>query len=526
MRLGLTAIFLTLAACSGDNVAPGGGVTGTSSGNPGPPGSSGGQDQDAGAPPDGGSVASTDFDVTVADATLVEPRPGEIPVKIVRKSYLGAIKVTLSDLPASVGASATTLEIAAGQTDGKFSITAGADVGHGTKAVKFDAKSGDGKIAKSGTFNLFVRGVPGAVDKTFGTGGQLTTVDFALPGNLGLTMNQIEVDSMDRVWVAFGNADARGSLLARFLPSGAIDTTFNNVGHAYMNNGIYPETFSVAPDGSFYVFGRRNAPGRPDIHRYSATVVRDYGFNVTTEYNDVVSLRSDMPSWETLFMYSISAGSAGVRARYQRHTSAYRFGLITSPETTRAETQMHTLTGAPVSQTFINAPSQLLTAAVDSTDRVYLGGLTAGVFKLARYTSAGLADGVYQDTNYWSGVWGQRAGTVGGRVLFGIREGIGEVVLALKDDMTAFPGYPRLATGARGVALDASNQVLVVSTLDSSPTIKRYTASGAVDSEFTAAATAACASATLPLVAVQRLDNKPIVSCSTGSAFVLKRLWN
>jgi hypothetical protein len=186
----------------------------------------------------------------------------------------------------------------------------------------------------------------------------------------------------------------------------------------------------------------------------------------------------------------------------------------------------HTVTGARSSSgSCAGAPGVLVFATLDATDRVYYGGDSGGGFKLSRCLSNGASAGAYQDSVKWAGFRNQRAGTAGGRVLVGTRGagGPANAVLALKEDMTVLPGFPRDFTGSLTAALDSANQVLVSSS-NGAP-VSRINSAGTLDADFTAGATTSCTGATLPIVAVQALDNKPIVSVGTASAFVLKRLW-
>jgi hypothetical protein len=165
-----------------------------------------------------------------------------------------------------------------------------------------------------------------------------------------------------------------------------------------------------------------------------------------------------------------------------------------------------------------------LVGVTDTLNRVYAGYRSIMGFKIDRYTESNALDGSYLDAEQWGSFYGYAQGTTDGRVFAGLRTAANiPSVLALKDDMTALPTYPKAVAGAISVALDSSNQVLV--SKNQGGAVVRFDGFGQEDAAFTAGVAQSCAGAPAPIVAVQKLDNKPIVSVGTDAAFVLKRLW-
>lgn len=95
----------------------------------------------------------------------------------------------------------------------------------------------------------------GTLDPTFGTG-SLTTI--TIPGQLGLTLAGMALDSADGIVLAGGSTDFgtnTGIALAKLNANGALDTSFDTDGMAVIDsNGTFKEVFSA-----FVATGESNA---------------------------------------------------------------------------------------------------------------------------------------------------------------------------------------------------------------------------------------------------------------------------
>lgn len=222
----LLAIGAVVACSSEDGAAPceGASCPGTN----GEPDASDDAATDAAPPSDDGATsrdASGGFgvDVTPSSATLTAGAHVDVTVHVQTDSEIPAT-IAVEDLPSGVSAKSVAL------VDGKGTLTleAAADAILGTATVNVVATSG--ALAASTSLTLNVVAAPGSLDTSFGSDG-VSTVPFALEGAwlYGLAMDPSGGIVGGGLAVVGGKSRFAA---ARFLGSGAIDTTFGGDGDA------------------------------------------------------------------------------------------------------------------------------------------------------------------------------------------------------------------------------------------------------------------------------------------------------
>ncbi len=133
-----------------------------------------------------------------------------------------------------------------------------------------------------------VEAAPGDLDASFGTGGRVTT---DLGGSEDVQAGALQADG--KVVVVGGRdvgstADFTDFLVARYTPSGALDTSFSSDGWAttdFLGGSDYAAAVAVQPDGKIVVAGSVSPPfegegeGGVGLARYNADGSLDTGFS-------------------------------------------------------------------------------------------------------------------------------------------------------------------------------------------------------------------------------------------------------
>jgi uncharacterized delta-60 repeat protein len=122
----------------------------------------------------------------------------------------------------------------------------------------------------------------GTLDTTFGTGGKVTTFGGGVPGN-NLAYDSVLQSDGKIIVVGNSNSNTDGSafLLARYLPNGALDTTFGTGGYVttLMETRSYGQSVTLQTDGKIVVAGS------------SYTVSQNRGYDIMiVRYNENGSL--------------------------------------------------------------------------------------------------------------------------------------------------------------------------------------------------------------------------------------------
>lgn len=220
-----------------------------------------GPECNAATAPDGGSPAAASFDVTsAASIAVVQGAVVEVELTVKRAGFDGPISTTASGLPA--GVSAAPLVIPAGASTAKLTLSALPNAAQGTSPVKIVASDAEGKIRREAPASLLVRGAAGALDTTFGKGGQVT-----LPiGVTGIAVRGIATQADGKVLV--GGLSENDFVVARLGADGALDATYGAQGKVTADlriggtSGIdLAESIAVAPDGNAVLAGYTVNPG-------------------------------------------------------------------------------------------------------------------------------------------------------------------------------------------------------------------------------------------------------------------------
>ncbi|NRF70604.1 hypothetical protein HLB44_26730 [Aquincola sp. S2] len=174
----------------------------------------------------------------------------------------GPMQLALSGLPAGVTAAAVTVAPGAAFVD--FQLVAQAAAPHSlptTALLTASAAFGSRNVAASGNVTVTVRGVPGAVDTSFGGGTQITPVanseDYA---------HAVAVQADGKVLTAGTTAISTGTVVAltRHLRDGGLDPAFGTGGKVITQVGARGDSaraLAVQPDGKIIVAGWTDATG-------------------------------------------------------------------------------------------------------------------------------------------------------------------------------------------------------------------------------------------------------------------------
>jgi len=185
-------------------------------------------------------------------------------------------------------------------TDGTVDTTFGADgivetaIGNvsiaNTIAIQSDDKIVIGGVSEDSAtsptdaeFALVRYTAAGALDTMFGTGGIVTT-DFT--GNEQIDSMVVGSGNVITVAGSYFSSPDNGFHVARYLSSGALDTSFNSTGKLTFDLGTpvsgspaYPTSLALQPDGKILI-GSRNGT-LAAIYRYNANGSADTGFGTS-----------------------------------------------------------------------------------------------------------------------------------------------------------------------------------------------------------------------------------------------------
>ncbi|HSO35891.1 MAG TPA: hypothetical protein VLT33_25350 [Labilithrix sp.] len=194
-----------------------------------------------------------------APVALVQGSSVAIEVTITRSGFDGAVNANVVGLPPGVAASP--LVIAAGATSGKLSLSALANVPQGTTSVTITAADVDGKIRRERPASLLVRGAAGAADTTFGEAGRVSKPI----GNDGIAVRALAVQADGRILV--GGQSERDVVIARLGSDGTLDATYGTMGTVTADlksegTSSYDsaEGLAIAPNGSAVIAGWTTNP--------------------------------------------------------------------------------------------------------------------------------------------------------------------------------------------------------------------------------------------------------------------------
>jgi hypothetical protein len=533
----LSLLLGSMFACSDEDVAPGTIVRSDAAPvptNPGPP-----PTLPDGAPNpeyDGGTIGVSDFDITViADGTLVQGKPFEVAVKVNRKGYNGAITVKADSLPTAVG-SADVVDIAPGSSETVLKLSGDPTGAQGPGKVKLSAKSADGKIAKTTEFNLYVKGAPGTLDKTFGTNGYAV-----IPAGLvGVNTGIVSQDSTGRIYVARHNGLPRpvaggGGTLARFSADGILDGTYGNAGitpFSTVNNFRIP-ALMVDSDGTVYA-GNVNSTlgtrGGIEVTRYAPNGQLDAAFS--KKFLSFVPPTQFCRFGSGTFdnVVSLDASTAGITASIFSVNQASCLGTAIGDGA-----NLHGI-GRTQDQTFPTPATQIGTRVSfsDNAGRFYsVRGGGNNNLSIERFATVSSAATSYIDPTGWptTGSAIAHAFSASGKLALWETDNQSATLLIMKPDFSGpDAGYPRAfmseTTSNKDMTFDSSEFIVTLTWVDGTTfTIKRE-AAGVPDASFTPVLLAGSSGGGGKVLA--QADRKIVFATtnSAGTAVQLGRLWN
>jgi uncharacterized delta-60 repeat protein len=198
------------------------------------------------------------------------------------QGFNGPLQLALSGLPA--GVTASPVVVPAGATSADITVVAAGEAPHSlptTAQLRVAASFGARQVSATGTLTVTVRGLPGAVDASFGGGVLLTPVanseDYA---------HAVAVQADGKVITAGTTAISTGTVVAltRHLRDGGLDPSFGNQGRVITQVGARGDSaraVTVQADGKIIVAGWTDATGTDAnllVLRYRADGSLDAGF--------------------------------------------------------------------------------------------------------------------------------------------------------------------------------------------------------------------------------------------------------
>lgn len=216
--------------------------------------------------PGGGYLDGSPTDLLIsADATVAtQGRPSTLRVKIKRVGgNQASLNVTVSDLPVGVTAAPTT---AAGDKDSiDVPLTTDPDASQqgDKRTATVHAVSNEQGYRLTAAVDVSVVGAPGALDKTFGSGGRQTIDVFDAAGVSPREARGIAVSASGSITVLLDVSKNSHTNLAmvRLKPNGAIDTSFGTAGLFMYSTDTFAYGLLQRTDGRFIIYGNAAVGG-------------------------------------------------------------------------------------------------------------------------------------------------------------------------------------------------------------------------------------------------------------------------
>jgi uncharacterized delta-60 repeat protein len=247
--------------------------------------------------------------------------------------------------------------------------------------------------SNNGSFYNFIRyNTDGSIDSSFGSNGMLTLTYNSLFQGQNL-IRDFAVQSDDKILVA-GSGTGVGVFIARFLPNGALDTSFNGVGYMTFHLGTSSEVLYnivAQPDGNILVCGHSggavNAPFFA-VARITTNGVLDSTFGsggivleVFSTYDSTASSIAVQPDGKI-----IVGGVTKSTVTQVNVFALLRFNSTGSVDTTFG-------TDGKVITSDINSPYYGITKLLIQPDgKIVAGGLSSSKMAMARYLPNGALD--------------------------------------------------------------------------------------------------------------------------------------
>ncbi len=455
-----------------------------------------------------------------------------IAIEVTRTNYQGALAVEVTGLPTGVTASPLTL--AAGATTGMLSLAAtGATVTATPVETTVTATAvDDSGLVATTTSSLYVAGLPGSFDTSFSFDGVVlyTVTDREYDATRGMS-----IDSQGRISVGGvgQGADPWQGWVARFLPDGAIDSSFGS-GGVYTGFEVGSDTASSVSDiiqvsdDSLLVLASSSTPSNVQYLRaLAASGAIDSSFGGG---GDAV----------------ITEPIRRVRARSSGYLVSGYDDIVALSSTGVVDPSFSLATGLP---------SNIGDMAVDVSDRIILGGYDPAGFTISRL----LPDGAL-DTSFGTGGSTTVAHPVGtddpvirhiklfpdnGGVAMGVSN-FGDyaqnttVLLRFGADGLPDNGFgtaglaPFLGNGVAGfvsgLVLQEDGMIvgsgsIRIDTNSFEQVLKRFNSDGSVDTSFGAAGTVALEESARAVILDAAAGRALILANDSGGGIHLTRIW-
>ncbi len=270
-RIALVCLPFIVMACVGDdNIGPGGDA---------------GKDVATTTDSTTDSPASASFELTATPSPVVAKRGGttQLTVKATRTNgFAGAIDIALSNLPAGVTATPTTML----GTDSQVLVTLTCDANAAAATQTATVTGTSGSTSSTTNAIIQVPGAPGAVDTAYGTAGTSITTGqstgfYTSSQKLGAVL-QPDGKLLVAVTIATSPTTTAQQVL-RFTTTGALDTTFGTGGMTdYTQLSGEAAAVAIQADGKPVIAGTViNGSQSMSAARYTTAGVLDTTFNTT-----------------------------------------------------------------------------------------------------------------------------------------------------------------------------------------------------------------------------------------------------
>lgn len=192
-------------------------------------------------------VSALTIEAESAGARVIRAQTTSVRVRVELLESDATITVTAEDLPTGVTAAPITL--APGATEGVLELVAGEGIALGVEATAtLRATAAD--LEASAPLELRLTDRPGAIDRTFGTAGMITSSFVAASHEGGTSIERL---ADGKLVVAGVNVTGKEYVIARYDEHGAPDASFGNGGWMSISNSgldVIAPALAVRSDGS------------------------------------------------------------------------------------------------------------------------------------------------------------------------------------------------------------------------------------------------------------------------------------
>lgn len=185
----------------------------------------------------------------------------------------------------------------------------------------------DGKLLVAGTFQNVAGAAAGGLVRLNASGTRDTTFNPTV-GFVTSMAGSIHVAANGNIYLTgFGIGSPAGTLayIARLLPNGALDTTFSSPTFGVGSGGVNPSGFVFGPNGEIYVYGffdRVNGVARSRLARLLPTGALDDTFNPGTGPNNSVYAVTVMSNGQLVIGGDFTAYNGTPAGRIARLTAS------------------------------------------------------------------------------------------------------------------------------------------------------------------------------------------------------------